>query len=495
METLQAALDYFFSFKAYVMLPIIIFVIAVLSRMRIGDALMASLKLGVGFAGVFIVFDFFVATVGPAVEQIVEFRNLGFPVLDVGWPPLAAITWASPIAPLTIPMFLVLNVIMLATRTTMTINLDIWNYWHYALVGSLVLNVTQSLWLGLLATLLIGVYSIKLADWNGVYVAKRAGVKGISITTVAINGLMPYAAVVDWVFEHIPGIRGISYNPHATAQRSVAAGKGKNVEAGFEEGTGIETEETVDPEGPRDRLRKLLELLSEPMIIGAFVGLFLGFLAGYEARELLELAVHIAAVMFLLPPCGALIARGIEPVSFRLKQVITSRFADRHDLLVGMDAGPVLQNRSVLVTGLLLMPISLGLALVLPGNRTLPLGDLPNLINVGAVTVLVLRNNVFRSVVAGIPIVATYMLIASGLADLYTTMAHNVGFDFQAYEGPITAFTDGGNQIRYLVFHIFQGNTVAILSIPVVLALMWFTRRQSMRLAMADAVQTTYELR
>lgn len=39
------------------------------------------------------------------------------------------------------------------------------------------------------------------------------------------------------------------------------------------------------------------------MIIGGLVGLFLGVLAGYRLRELLELGVHIAAVMFLLPPC------------------------------------------------------------------------------------------------------------------------------------------------------------------------------------------------
>ncbi len=480
MEALQAALDYFFSFRAYVMLPIIILVIALLSRMRLGDALMASLKLGVGFAGIFIVFDFFVASIGPAVEQIIDFRGLDFPVLDVGWPPLAAITWASPIAPLTIPMFLVLNVLMLATRTTKTINLDIWNYWHYALVGTLILNVTRSLWLGLLATLLIGVYSIKLADWNSIYVERRAGVKGISITTVSINGLMPYAAVVDWVFERIPGLRSITYNPHAVSQRRRA-----EADHGVSEAPANESRaagDVVERAKPRERFRTLLELFSDPMVIGVFVGLFLGLLAGYEIRELLELAIHIAAVMFLLPPCGELIAKGIEPVSLRLKALITSRFANRHDLRVGMDSGPLLQNRSVLVTGLLLMPIALGLAFVIPGNRTLPLGDLPNLINVGAIIVLVLRNNVFRAVVAGVPIVATFFLNDTATTEIYTRMAENVGFDIEGYHGPVTAFTDGGNQIRYIVFHIFQGNMIAISAIPVILALMWFTWRQSRRL-------------
>lgn len=480
METLQQILDYFFSFKAYVMLPIVILVIALLSRMKLGDALLSSLKLGAGFAGVFIVFDFFVASIGPAVERIIEFRGLNFPVLDVGWPPLAAITWASPIAPLTIPLFLLLNVLMLATRTTKTINLDIWNYWHYALLGTLILNTNDSLFLGLLATLLIGIYSIKLADWNGIYVEKRAGIRGICITTVSINGMMPYAAALDWLFERIPGLRSIEYNPEAVARERAAREKAR--------AEGRVAPEQKDESSGGDRLRKLLELLSEPMIIGLIVGLFLGFLAGYQVRELLELAVHIAAVMFLLPPCGALIGKGIEPVSLRLKEVITRRFSNRHDLRVGMDSGPLLQNRSILVTGLILMPLSLGLAFVVPGNRTLPLGDLPNLISVSAITVLVLRNNVFRAVIAGILVVATYMMIATHFADLYTRMAGAVGFDFEGYQGPITAFTDGGHHMRYLLFYVFQGNLIAISSIAIVLLLMWFTRRQSRRMEADEGI-------
>ena len=462
MEALQTILDYLFSFKAYVMLPLIILVIALAGGMKPGAAFMSALKIAVGFAGVFIVFDFFVASIGPAVERIVVVRGFGFPVLDVGWPPLAAITWASPIAPLTIPIFLLLNVVMLATRTTDTINLDIWNYWHYALVGTLILNTTSSFWLGIVTTVLIGIYSIKMADWNGIYVERRAGIQGVSITTVSINGLMPYAVLADALFERIPGLRTIDYNPQAIAERSRRHG------------------------GRTRRTTALLDLAGEPMIIGSAVGLFLGILAAYELRELLELAVHIAAVMFLLPPCGKLIGEGIEPVSLKLKRIITARIGGRDDLRVGMDSGPLLQNRSILVTGMILMPLSLGLAFVIPGNRTLPLGDLPNLISVFAVIVLVFRNNVFRAVVAGVPIVATYLLIASHFAELYTRMARDVGFDFAGHRGPITAFTDGGNHLRFYFYYLLRGNGVALATIPLVLVLMWYTRRCSRRLSEAE---------
>jgi PTS system galactitol-specific IIC component len=461
MNGLTAFLDYFFSFPAYVMLPLVLLVIALIARMPLEKAFMAVLKLGVGFAGVFIVFDFFVASIGPAVESIALTREFAFPVLDVGWPPLAAITWASPIAPLTIPIFLAINVLMLATRTTQTINLDIWNYWHYALIGSLVMSTTRSFWLGLIATILIGIYSIKMADWNGIFVEKRAGIKGVAITTVSINGLLPYAILLDWLFERIPGFRRLNFNPQES-ERNGSSGK-------------------------------LVTILSEPMIIGLLVGVFLGILAKYELKELLTLSVHIAAVMFLLPPCGILIGKGIEPISLRLKEVLTKRYGRDHNMRVGMDAGPLLKNRSILVTGLLLMPITLGLAFIIPGNRVLPLGDLPNLISVVAIITLVHRNNVIRSVIAGIPIVITLMLISSKFAELYTDMAADVGFQFEGYDGLITAFTDGGNQVRYLFFYIFQGNFVALSIIPIVLVLMFITRKTSRNLEQSQATPEVAE--
>jgi galactitol PTS system EIIC component len=111
-------------------------------------------SLAAGFAGVFIAFNFFVTNISPAVQQLSQVRGLNFPVLDVGWPPLAAITWASPLAAISIPMVLIANLLMLATGLTRTIYIDIWNYWHFAMIGALVLAMSGSMWLGLSATLL-----------------------------------------------------------------------------------------------------------------------------------------------------------------------------------------------------------------------------------------------------------------------------------------------------------------------------------------------------
>ncbi|HOV64635.1 MAG TPA: PTS transporter subunit IIC, partial [Spirochaetia bacterium] len=311
MEYVSRFIDFFFSFKAYVMLPIIIFIIALIVRMKIQDAFLSSLKLAVGFAGIFVVFDFFVANIGPAVKAIISVRGLDYPVLDVGWPPLAAITWSSIIAPLTIPLILLINLLMIATNTTRTIDIDIWNYWHFALIGALIQKTTGSYVLAFTATALIGIYTLKIADWTAPYVEEECGLKGICITTLSVNGLLPVGVACNKLFDAIPGFRKLSYNPSKSTDSK-------------------------------------LKILNEPMVIGILVGVFLAVLAGYKVKESMELCVHIAAVMFLLPHCGAIIGKGMEPISLKLKDAIQRRFPSKTNLVIGMDSGDIMTNPSVL---------------------------------------------------------------------------------------------------------------------------------------------------
>ena len=440
METLKHFLDLFFSFKPYVMLPLFMLVIGLVVRMKVTEAFLSALKLAVGFAGIFIVFAFFVDNIKPAVESIMKVRGLNFPVLDVGWPPLAAITWGSPIAPISIPLIIAINIIMIATNTTKTIYIDMWNFWHLALMGAFVLSVTSSLVLGLCAVTLITVYNIKMADWAAPHVEREGELPGVTISPISVVGLLPFFVTMDYIYDRIPWFKKLSYNPE-------------------KDGASI-------------------GLLGEPMIIGLIIGVLLGIGAGYSVKLILELCINLAAVMFLLPKCGGLIGEGITPVSQALKVWIQKRFPQKHELYVAVNPELLMKNRSVMISGLILMPIALIIALVLPGNRVLPLGDLPNLISITAVAVLVSRGNVVRSVVTGIPVVATFLLISSHLAELITKLSAEAGMTFGGGQ-EITAFTDGGNHIRFFFLYLFQGNWIAIAVIPAVLVMMSLSYRRA----------------
>ena len=354
MDSFQHLLAVFFSFKAYVMLPIIILMIALAVRVPLHRALFSTVALAAGFAGVFIAFDFFVANISPAVRQLSLARGLSFPVLDVGWPPLAAITWASPLAAISIPLVLLTNLVLLAVGWTRTIYIDIWNYWHFAFMGALVMSTSGSLWLGLSATLVLAIYCFKMTEWTAPDVERETGLKGISASPLSVNALVPYIACVDWLLDRIPGVKSIGYNPARKKQAESDA---------------------------EDQLTSL-DMLSEPMVIGVLMGLALALAADYGLKEALELSVHIAAVMFLLPKSAGLIGEAMIPITTALREQVERHFPRRKNLVVAMDTGFFMHHKSVVVTGLLLMALSVGIALVLPGNRVLPLGDLPNVISV-----------------------------------------------------------------------------------------------------------------
>ncbi len=105
---------------------------------------------------------------------------------------------------------------------------------------------------------------------------------------------------------------------------------------------------------------------------------------------------------------------------------------------------------------------------------------LPLVIFVLALIVLATRGNVFRAVLASVPIVIGYLLIATSLAPLFTRLAAQVG-SATSYAGPVTAFTDGGNPLRFWFFHLFQGNWIALVLLAPASALLWLAWRRYRR--------------
>jgi len=451
LSSLGAAFSAFFGFKAYVILPVFMLVLALAARMRPKEAVLASLRIAAGFSGIFIVFNFFVGQIGPAIKAIIALRGLDYPVVDVGWPPLAAITWSSFIAPLCIPLVILLNLGMLLARATKTLYIDLWNYWHFAFLGALLMAATGSVPIALAGTLAIAAYNIKTCEWTRPWVKRETGLEGIAISPLSVAGLLPYAVAMDRLFGAIPGLRRLDWNP----SRARRGGK----EAG---------------------------LLEEPMAIGFLVGLFLSVFAGYGLKETLETSVNIAAVMFVLPRCGGLIGEGMGAVSLAVKTLVERRFAGMRGLSIAVDTGVLLGNPSVTATGLVLIPVSLLLAFVLPGNRVIPLGDLPNLISIMSVTTIAMGGNVVRAVLAGIPVVATFMLFSSALAPVITRLSAQAGLAAAAAGQEITAFTDGGSQVRYWMYWLFQGNLAALALAPAVAALLWYTWKRHKALSLEE---------
>lgn len=429
-HTLYTVVQYVLGFGPTVLLPLVLFFLALFFKVKPAKALRSSLIVGIGFVGIYAIFDILTSNVGPAAQAMVERTGISLPVVDLGWPPLAAITWGSPIAPFVIPLTMLINVAMLALNKTRTVDVDMWNYWHFALAGTLVYYSTGSFVLGLSAAAIAAIVVLKLADWSAPLVAKYFGLEGISLPTLSSVVFFPIGLLFDKIIDKIPGVNRIH----------------------------------IDPEN----VQKKMGIFGEPMMVGTILGVLLGIIAGYDFKHILLLGISIGGVMFILPRMVRILMEGLLPLSEAIKKYLNAKYPGRDDLFIGLDIAVAVGNPAIISTALILTPISVFIAFLLPGNKVLPLGDLANLAVMASMIVLACRGNIFRAVITAIPVIVADLWIVTKIAPFITGMAKDVNFKMaEGSSGQVSSFLDGGNPFRFWLLEIFNGNIIAIGLIPV----------------------------
>jgi galactitol PTS system EIIC component len=439
MEALKQIINYILGFQAYVMLPIIIFILSLVFRIKIKEAAKASLTIGIGFIGIFTMFNFFIANVGPALEALIKRTGLRYNVLDVGWPPMATITWSFKLAPVLLVILIILNIVLLFFNLVDTANIDIWNYWHFIFMGALVYNATNNILFAILATVVSDIITIKIADYCAKDVQKFLGIKGISTPTLSGAVYYPIAKIMNSLIDKIPKLNKIEADP--------------------------------------EHIQRKLGIMGEPMIIGLVLGILLGVSSGYDVKKILELGLAISAVVYILPMMSGVLTKGLMPISDGMKEFMHKKAPHLKDKHIGLDLAVILGNQSVIVTGLLLMPISLLLAFVIPGVNFIPLGDLPNIIGFEAMIIVACRSNIIRGLIICIPLIAGKLIVASKLSSIFTAISNGADIKFSGYEGQITSFLDGGNIFRFWLLRVFEGRLWAFIALPFIVWIIYYYRK------------------
>ena len=100
MQAIQSVISFMQNLGAACMMPIFVFIIGLVVRVPLKQLLKASVTVGCGFIGTFMVMDLLAKYIGPISTGLVEKFNLSLDVIDVGWPVTGSFAWAVPIAPL-----------------------------------------------------------------------------------------------------------------------------------------------------------------------------------------------------------------------------------------------------------------------------------------------------------------------------------------------------------------------------------------------------------
>ncbi|MDE5836510.1 MAG: PTS sugar transporter subunit IIC [Paramuribaculum sp.] len=472
---MEAVFSYIIGLGAAVMMPVIFTVLGLCIGIRLGDALKSGLKVGVGFVGLSIVTALLTSALGPALNSVVDIYHLQLKVFDMGWPAAASVAYNTAVGAFIIPVCLGVNILMLITKTTRTVNIDLWNYWHFAFIGAVIFFASDSLAWGFFGAIICYIFTLILADMT----AKKfqdfyKDMDGISIPQPFCAGFAPFAWAINKGLDKIPGIEKIE----------------------------------IDAEG----MKKKFGLLGEPLFLGVVVGVVIGCLTCSSWGEIVDkipyilgLGIKMGAVMELIPRVTVLFIEGLKPISDATRSLIARRFKGADGLNIGMSPALVIGHPTTLVVSLLLIPVTLALAVLLPGNQFLPLASLAGMFYVFPLVLPFTKGNVVKTFIVGLVVLTAGLYMVTNLAPAFTLAAKDV---YAVTGDAAVAIPDGfeGGSLDFasspLAWVIYQctenlkwiGAGALVL---ITMVMMWWNRvhiirnQQAMIKANSDRIQTT----
>lgn len=152
----------------------------------------------------------------------------------------------------------------------------------------------------------------------------------------------------------------------------------------------------------------------------------LSVIAGYDLIKSLQTAVIVAAILLLMPMMIKILVSGLFPISEAARKMLTKRYPGR-EFYIGLDCAVGVAQPSSIVVAVILIPITLILAAILPGNRLLPLADLAFLGFWVATPMAMFKNNIVRGVIYGTFAMAISLWMAINIAPLVTRLGIAAG--------------------------------------------------------------------
>lgn len=400
MEFIQSFID----LGPSIVLPIIIFIFGLALGTPARKAFLAGVMVGIGFIGLNLVTGLLGSSLGPAAQQMVERFGLELNTIDVGWPAASAISYGTLLGSLAIPVGIGVNLLLLFVGMTQTLMVDLWNFWHAAFVASLLYAVNNDFVLSIFGMITYLCLMYLLADIIAPIINDFYGFPNITFPHGTSAPGFLIALPMNWLFDRIPGFNKIE----------------------------------ADPEAIQDKFG----IFGETTVMGLIIGIVIGIFAGYDVKGILNLGITLAAVMVLLPRMVALLMEGLTPISEAANEFVHKRFPGR-DLNIGMDSALAVGHPAVLSSSLILVPITILLAFILPGNKTIPFGDLATIPYAVCLMAPVFRGNIIRTVLSGTFYMASILYITSWVAPVVTNAAKAANFEMGGNDS-ITAMVEGG---------------------------------------------------
>ncbi|MGO3018453.1 MAG: PTS transporter subunit IIC [Anaerococcus sp.] len=432
---------------------IVLTLIAFLVGVKFQRALEGGIRLAISITAIGAVMNILTSNFSAALQQFVQNTGIELSITDVGWAPLATITWGSAYTLYFLFVMVVVNIVMLLLNKTNTLDVDIFDIWHLAITGLFCKFMGASLFVTTLLVIFIGVLKILNSDlmkptFNDLLDAPDEN----PMTTTHMNYMMnPIVMVFNKIIDKLfPSLDKYDFDSA--------------------------------------KLNSKIGFWGSKFAIGIYLGLFIGLLSGQKIKDTLQLAFIAATCLELFSVIGQWFIESVEPLSQGIADFANKRL-DGRKLNIGLD-WPFIAGRSEMwAAANILAPIMLLLAIIFPGNKILPLGGI---IAMGLTPSLlvVTRGKIIRMIIIGTIVLPVFLTSGTLIAPYVTEAAKAVNafpeglassalISHSTLEGPIEKF------LAYFVGNASVGDITtiiyAVIAIAIYLGLFMWYRKQMIK--------------
>ncbi len=387
ISIMEGVSAFFNTFGSAVFVPVMVFIIAIILGVNARKAFFAALNAGIGLTGFAWLINSFIPIIVPAVENFVTSTGIDLPVLDIGWQATSIIAYATRAGMFFLGFGLLFQVLLFLVKwTNVFIPGDLWNNYSYMFWGSLIFAVTDDMWLAMATMFVMVLYNCIFIEMNAKRWSTYYGYANTTVPALHIAPSTPFAVVGNWALNKM-GAYKIRWSP--------------------------------------DALRKRMGFLGEPTVLGLILGFLLGILGNIRNLGALEawgriftIAISTAAVMAVFPRVANIFASAFHPIAEAARKRTNINHSD--DIYIGINDATGYGEPATLMSGILLIPILLALAVILPGNRTLPLVDLIAIPFIIQPIVAASNGNIFKTLILSSIWFALGLYVATAVAPVFT---------------------------------------------------------------------------
>lgn len=461
-----------------VVMLIVMTVLAMAFGVKFSKALEGGIKLAIALTGIGAIINILTSAFSASLQSFVENTGISLNIIDVGWAPLATITWGSPYTLYFLLIMLLINIVMIIMKKTNTLDVDIFNIWHLSITGLLIMWYAErnnlptilAVIIATLAIVLVGVLKIINSDLMKPTFDDLMGTGSHSpMTSTHMNYMLnPVIMIFDKIFDKFfPGLDKYDFD---------AA-----------------------------KLNKAIGFWGSKFFIGMILGFVIGIMGAPSlTRESISswfaLGFTAGACLELFSLIGSWFIAAVEPLSQGITDFANSKMAGRR-FNIGLDWPFIAGRAEIWACANILAPIMLIEAVLLSkvGNGILPLAGI---IAMGLTPALlvVTRGRLLRMIIFGSLLLPLFLLSGTMIAPFATELAKKVGaFPAGAQAGSmITHSTLEGPMEKLFGYFIGQATTGQISAVitfiiftVIYLALFaWYVKEMKKRNAAYEAKQS-----